>query len=205
MDAANIITKLKNREPSILGRENYREYAVLIPLIEKDNKTYILFEVRSANLRSQPGDICFPGGKIDKEDRGPRHAAIRETSEELGILESSIKDVIPLDYMIADNSRIIYPFVGRITHPDEITPNTDEVEETFTVPLTHFIKTKPDKYKVNVQVVPEENFPFDLIAGGEDYNWRKRPMDELFYHYDGKAIWGLTATILTHFVALLTD
>src|SRR5690625_2585093 len=93
MDAANIITKLKNREPSILGRENYREYAVLIPLIENENETHILFEIRSANLRSQPGDICFPGGKIDKEDRGPRHAAIRETSEELGILRSEERRV----------------------------------------------------------------------------------------------------------------
>lgn len=205
MNATNVITKLKDHQPSILGKENYRKYAVLLPLIEKNNETHILFEVRSMKLRSQPGDICFPGGKIDKEDPDQRHCAIRETSEELGISEDHIEDVIPLDYIITDNGRIIYPFVGRITQPEQITPNKDEVEETFTVPLSYFLKTKPKKYKVYFQVVPEENFPFSLIAGGENYNWREHQIDELFYEYDEKAIWGLTAKILTHFIALLTD
>lgn len=205
MNAADIITKLKNHRPAILGEERFRKYAVLLPLIEIEGDTHVLFEVRSLKMRSQPGDICFPGGKIDKEDPDARSAAIRETSEELGIAMSSITDVLPLDYMVSDFGRIIYPFIGRITQPEHITPNKDEVEETFTVPLSYLLNTKPEKYKVHFQIVPEEDFPFDRINGGENYGFRQRQMDELFYYYDGKAIWGLTAKVLTHFITLIAN
>ena len=65
MNAIDIITKLKDHKPTILGQENYKEFSVLIPLVEVNGETHVLFEVRSSKLRSQPGDICFPGGKID--------------------------------------------------------------------------------------------------------------------------------------------
>jgi len=203
LNASNIITKLKNRNPSILGQEKFRKYAILLPLIEIGEETYILFEVRSMNLRSQPGDICFPGGKVDKDDKNQRQTAIRETSEELRISEADIYDVIPLDYMVSDFGRIIYPFIGRIKNIKQITPNKDEVEEVFTVPLSYFLKTNPKKYKVNFEVIPEESFPYDLIIGGENYNWRTRQIDEIFYKYNERVIWGLTAKILTHFISLL--
>ena len=72
----------------------------MLPLIEINNETHVLFEVRSLNLRRQPGEICFPGGKIEQDDVDQRQCAIRETSEELGIHESDIENVIPLDYML---------------------------------------------------------------------------------------------------------
>lgn len=205
MDASNIIGKIKNHKPSILGEENFRKYAVLLPLIEIEEETHILFEVRSMNLRSQPGDICFPGGKVDKEDKNTRHTAIRETSEELGIPEIDIYDVFPLDYMVSDFGRMIYPYVGRIKDIKKIMPNKDEVEEVFSVPLSFFLKTNPKKYKVNFEVMPEDNFPYDLIMGGENYDWRTHQLDELFFKYNGRVIWGLTAKILTHFISLIQD
>ncbi|GAB3049553.1 NUDIX hydrolase [Virgibacillus ainsalahensis] len=204
MDASDIIAQLKHRTPRILGYENYFRSAVLLPLIEKDNETHVLFEVRSMQIR-QPGDICFPGGRIDREDKDPTHTAIRETTEELGIGEETIKDVIPLDYMVSDSGRIVYPFTGKITSPELITPNKAEVEEVFTVPLNFFLETKPEQYKVNMHMRPEADFPFDSIVGGENYNWQVRQVDELFYRYDGKVIWGLTAKILTHFIELVND
>lgn len=203
MDSTNIIAKLKGRIPSILGHDQLRKSAVLLPLVEVDGETHILFEVRSMNMRSQPGDICFPGGRIDKTDADPRHCAIRETTEELGISEASINDVIPLDYIVNDLSRIIYPFVGRIAKVEQIMPNPSEVGEVFTVPLSFFLENEPKCYKVNLQVSPETDFPYHLIVGGEDYNWRVRQIDELFYEYSGKVIWGLTAKILTHFIQLV--
>ncbi|GGB38612.1 coenzyme A pyrophosphatase [Lentibacillus populi] len=205
MNPADIISKLTDRQPSILGYEQFRKHAVLLPLIEKNNETHILFEVRSMKLRSQPGDICFPGGKIDKADSTPRQCAIRETTEELGITETNIKDVSPLDYIVSDFGRIIFPFAGRITNPELIKPNISEVGEVFTVPLPYFLSTKPDRYNVQVKVVPEADFPFDLIVGGKNYNWRHYQVDELFYQYNGKVIWGLTAKILNHFISLLNE
>jgi peroxisomal coenzyme A diphosphatase NUDT7 len=202
VNISTVIEKLNGRQPSIFGFEELRKYAVLLPLIEVENETHILFEVRSMNLRRQPGEICFPGGKIEQEE-SQKQCAIRETSEELGIIESHISDVIPLDFMLNAANNIIYPFVGRIKNPEEIKPNKSEVGEIFTVPLSFFQRTKPDIFKIHFQIVPEEGFPFDLITDGENYKWQTRHMDEHFYQYNGKVIWGLTAKILIHFLSLL--
>ncbi|MGJ9459078.1 NUDIX hydrolase [Oceanobacillus sp. CF4.6] len=205
MDSSTIIGKLQNRIPSIMGHENFRKSAVLVPLVEIDNETHLLFEVRSLNMRSQPGDICFPGGRIDRGDPDPKYCAIRETTEELGIHSENIKDVIPLDYVVNDLGRIIYPFVGRIANINEIIPNKSEVEEVFTVPLSYLLNTEPEQYKVNFHITPEDDFPFHLIVGGEDYNWQVRHINEIFYKYEEKVIWGLTAKILTHLIGLLDN
>lgn len=198
-----ILTKLQKREPTILDYEKFKKSAILIPLIEKNNELHLLFEVRSFQMRTQPGDICFPGGRIEQQDKSPLHTAIRETSEELGIDEKNIEEVIPLDYLVSDMGRIIYPFIGTLANPEEIIPHEAEVEEVFTVPLSFLMETKPERHTVNVHVQPDESFPFELIVGGKDYDWHVRQIDELFYKYDGKVIWGLTAKILTHFVDLI--
>src|SRR5690554_3403553 len=119
MNANEIISKLKNHKPSILGQESYKEYSVLIPLVEVKNETHVLFEVRSSKLRSQPGDICFPGGRIDLTDATEKDCAIRETTEELGIDRTSIVQVTPLDYVVSLGS-IIHSFVGKIKDYEQI-------------------------------------------------------------------------------------
>ncbi|TMN21300.1 NUDIX hydrolase [Lentibacillus cibarius] len=203
MDTSAIIAKLKDHKPSILGREQYREFGVLIPLIETEQgQPHILFEVRSMNMRSQPGDVCFPGGKMDSCDLDECQCAIRETSEELGLEQTAIQDVFPLDYLISE-TRIVYPFAGIIKQPEQITPNQSEVERVFTVPLSFFLETKPARYKVAYQPMPEKDFPFELIQGGKNYNWNARSREELFYQYNGNVIWGLTALIMSHFVRLI--
>src|SRR5690625_6241933 len=82
------------------------------------------------NLRNQPGDICFPGGKIDQSDRTAKHTAIRETSEELGIPATHIYDIIPLDYIVSHFGRIIYPYMGRVINYGQMSPNPYEVERS---------------------------------------------------------------------------
>lgn len=198
-----ILSTLQAKEPGIMGLENFKKSAVLIPLVEVNGETHILFEVRSMNLRTQPGDICFPGGRIDPSDPSPKDCAIRETTEELGIMKNHILDLTPIDYVVSDMGRIIYPYVGKIENIDQIKPNVTEVGEIFTVPLAHFRNKKPESYKVHFKVIPEDNFPFDLIVGGEDYNWQLRHINELFYRYEDKVIWGLTAKILLHFLQLI--
>ncbi|GGH70353.1 coenzyme A pyrophosphatase [Compostibacillus humi] len=200
MDIAKLLRTFQARKRKIMGTENYRKSAVLIPLLEKDGEIHILFQVRSLHLHSQPGDICFPGGRIEKTDGGPEDCAIRETSEELGIPPSSIADVIPFDYIVSDSGRMIFPYIGRIVHPEKIKPNEAEVAETFTVPLQYLLNTEPKMYKVHLQVLPEKDFPYHWIHGGKDYQWGKRSIDELFYPYEDKVIWGLTAKILTYFL-----
>jgi 8-oxo-dGTP pyrophosphatase MutT (NUDIX family) len=169
----------------------------------KEDGIHILFEVRSLELRRQPGEICFPGGRIDAQDLNEEGAAIRETVEELGIMKHEITDVFPLDYMISPYGMILYPYVGYIKNPENIQPNPSEVGEIFTVPLSFLIHNEPEVYRIALKAEPEENFPFDLIPGGVKYNWRSRAIDEYFYRYGNKAIWGLTARILAHFIEII--
>nr|WP_207789184.1 CoA pyrophosphatase [Neobacillus terrae] len=201
----DVLEKLQNRTPAILGSENFKKYSVLLPLLEKEDGIHVLFEVRSHQLRRQPGEICFPGGKMDPEDKDEEFSAIRETSEELRIKKSEVKSVFPLDYMVSPFGMIIYPYVGILSDAENLNPNPSEVEEIFTVPLTYFLENKPDIYHVNFEVKPQDGFPFHLIAGGENYNWQARKMDEIFYQYDGRVIWGLTARVLYHFIKVISN
>jgi peroxisomal coenzyme A diphosphatase NUDT7 len=203
MELETILAKLKSHKASILGSEGFSKYAVMVPLIQKMDGIHVLFEVRSLELRRQPGEICFPGGRIDAQDSDEKSAAIRETVEELGISKESISGIFPLDFMISPFGMMIYPFTGYIKNPENIRPNPAEVGEIFTVPLSYFLTNDPEIYMVNFKVEPEENFPFDLIVGGENYNWRTRALNEYFYTYEEKAIWGLTAKILSHFIEIL--
>lgn len=203
MNLEKILKKLTNHTPTILGSEKFSKFAIMLPLLQKENEIHVLFEVRSLELRRQPGEICFPGGKIDSQDINEQGAAIRETVEELGISRDAIKNIFPLDYMISPYGMIVYPFVGFITEPNKFKPNPSEVGEIFTVPLSFFVNHPPNIYKINFKAEPEENFPYDLIAGGKNYNWRTRDLDEYFYHFNDKVIWGLTAKILAHFIEMV--
>ncbi|RBP01168.1 CoA pyrophosphatase [Rossellomorea aquimaris] len=201
MDVNEILQLFKERTPRILGSETFSEYAILLPLIEVNGQTHVLFEVRSLNMRRQPGEICFPGGRIDRSDSDEKAAAIRETSEELGIHADTITDVYPLDYIVSPFGTIIYPYVGKINVSiKELKPNQAEVEEIFTTPLTYLQEREPDLYNIKFKMEPEESFPFKQIPGGENYNWQARNMKEHFYYYEDKVIWGLTARVLHHFV-----
>lgn len=203
MEIEKILSNLKGHTPKILGSESFSKYAVMVPLLQKEDGIHVLFEVRSLELRRQPGEICFPGGRVDADDVDEAGAAIRETVEELGINKEQITGVYPLDYMISPYGMILYPFAGYISKPEEIQPNPAEVGEIFTVPLSFLIENDPEIHHVQLKAEPDKSFPYDLIPGGENYQWRTRGIEEYFYRYGNRAIWGLTARILAHFIEII--
>lgn len=77
MKKEELLKRLESHQPDILGMPNTREHAVILPVIEKAEDLHILFEVRSQRMRRQPGEVCFPGGKIDSGET-PQEAALRE-------------------------------------------------------------------------------------------------------------------------------
>jgi coenzyme A diphosphatase NUDT7 len=206
MRPETIIERMKNHTPSILGQQRVSKFSILLPIIQKDDDLHLLFEVRSHQMRRQPGEICFPGGRVDQEDQKEKDTAIRETIEELGVDEGDLSQVFPFDYMVSPFGMRVYTYVGFIEKEEaELDPNPAEVEEVFTVPLSFFLETEPEVYRVNFEVKPEENFPFDLIPGGRDYEWSTRQFEEYFYKYEDKVIWGLTASVLYHFVEMMRE
>jgi coenzyme A diphosphatase NUDT7 len=192
---------LQDRKPEMIGHRNLSKSAVLVPLVEIDGETHILFQERSKNLRRQPGEICFPGGRLEEGDEHELAAAVRETCEELGIGPEEVEPLGPLDYLV-NPFQIVHPFVGRIRNIEKICPNPDEVESVFYVPLQVLRTAVPDLHNVDFMVVPPDDFPFHQIPNGRNYNWKAGKIPEYFYTYEDRVIWGLTARILQHFLEM---
>ena len=89
----------------------------------------------------------------------------------------------------------IDPYLGELVNYDGQYSN-DEVSEIFTVPLAFFQNTPPECYYNKVTMYPTDNFPFDKVPGGREYPWARGEYEVLFYEYDDRIIWGLTAKIL---------
>ena len=123
--------KFENYKPYINGYKNMKRSSVLIPIVKKDNMHYILFQVRSKNLKSQPNEISFPGGKIENNE-SPLDAVIRETCEELGTNVKNVNIISPIDLLITPGNMIIHPFVGYINNIDSLHINKDEVDHILT-------------------------------------------------------------------------
>lgn len=196
--------KFKNYKPYINGANNMKRASVLIPVVEKEGSYYLLFEVRSKNLRSQPNEISFPGGKIDPYEN-PYHTAIRETCEELGTFENNIEIISELDLLVTPMNLIIHPYLGYIKDIDNLKINKDEVDHIFLVPLTHLLENKPIYYDNKVEIVPHNKFPYDIIPNKENYKFAIGNYDVLFYKYNDYVIWGITAKILENFLNLITS
>ncbi|GAB7053319.1 CoA pyrophosphatase [Paenibacillus sp. YK5] len=182
-----------------MGHKNFLKYAVMVPLVEINGELNILFEERAHHLKRQPGEICFPGGKIDAGDKDERAAAVRETCEELGLAQHEVEVIGPLDYLIT-SFHIVYPFAARISNYDQIRPNPDEVASVFCVPMEYLRSHAPELHYVDLSVAPREDFPYDRIPNGRNYKWGKGTVPEFFYYYKDRVIWGLTARILNHFL-----
>ena len=204
MDLEKLSNQLNQNQYSFIGEETAFRSAILIPLIQIEDEWHILFEVRSFKMRKQPGDISFPGGRIDATDHSPLSAALRETSEELHIDAKRIQVVGQLSPYIASPSFVIYPFVGTIDYNQLLhSYNKDEVEDIFTVPIKWLLDYEPYMHLVSVEPVPAKDFPYEKIMNGIHYQWRARTMEEWFFDYEKYTIWGLTARILKHFIEII--
>lgn len=199
-----IKSQLNNSQSLFIGEDTAFRSAVLIPLVQVDKEWHILFEVRSFKMRKQPGDISFPGGRIDSTDSSPLAAALRETYEELGVDTKKVNIIGELSPYVSSPTFVVYPFVATIDYNQLIhSYNKEEVEEVFTVPVKWLLNYEPYMHLVSVQPMPSPDFPFEKIMNGKQYEWRARVMEEWFYDYDKYTIWGLTARILKHFIEVI--
>jgi len=200
----NLSRLLNKRQPKVQNAGGFFVSAVLLPIIETGGEHYVLFEVRAGHLRRQPGEICFPGGKVEQSEFAcPQETAIRETVEELGIDRAQVELIGPLDYVISPLGALIYPYVGMIAGHNKMAPNPAEVEEVFLVPVKHFLTNPPFQSSVEVAVRYAQDFPFDRIPPYYRKEWRTLgSFPVYFYEYGNRLIWGATAGILHNFINL---
>jgi coenzyme A diphosphatase NUDT7 len=194
---------LKNHIPKRIEGDHEKISAVMIPLIRKKDGYHILFEVRSNKLSHQPGEICFPGGRLEPGET-TCEAAIRETKEELQLDDSNLKLYGPLDYYLSPSKIRIEPFLGELIHYNGQF-SSDEVASVFTVPLKFFRETVPDTYYNDVLIRPPKDFPFQDVPGGKSYPWAKGRYEVCFYRYEDHVIWGITAKLLLNNIQYIRD
>jgi 8-oxo-dGTP pyrophosphatase MutT (NUDIX family) len=208
--------------PAPIGR--YRYYSVLIPIItNSDGELAVLFEVRSETLRRQPGEIAFPGGKVE-DGETPEQCARRETAEELGVPEDAVTVFGQMNYIVTYSNFTMYSCVGTIDAEAVKTmkPSVGEVAEVFTVPLSFFLDSEPERWINEVRPIIADDFPTrkileanpNIILPGKPearggYKWRTGTAEVPIYEWidpaDSKArvIWGMTARLMSDFVRQL--
>jgi 8-oxo-dGTP pyrophosphatase MutT (NUDIX family) len=115
------------------GVKATRPAAVLIPVVDRA-EPQVLLTVRT-ELPSHPGQIAFPGGKIDPHDTSPAEAAMREATEEIGLARSLIHPIGYLDLYLTFSGYRILPTVARVEPDYKLMLCEAEVADAFEVPL----------------------------------------------------------------------
>jgi 8-oxo-dGTP pyrophosphatase MutT (NUDIX family) len=110
-----------------------RPAAVLIPVVDRPEPTVLL--TQRTELPSHPGQIAFPGGKIDPHDVTPADAALREAEEEIGLPRALIEPIGYLDLYLTFSGYRILPTVARVRPGYSLVLCEAEVAEAFEVPL----------------------------------------------------------------------
>ena len=176
-------------------------YAVVIPLIEREGEYHILFEQRAAGLSRQPGEVCFPGGRVETGE-SPEEAGLRETAEELLVDTDQIEILSALDAQMGPSGAPVWPFAAVLNDYRD-TFSEDEVARVFTIPLSWFGENSPRRCKTELVTRPGEDFPYELIPGGREYPFRRKKQEVIFYETPEAVIWGVTAKITDEFLKKL--
>ena len=202
MELKGLEALLKDRTPGLM--DSKRAYAVLVPLVEQNGELCLLYEVRARTLRRQPGEVCFPGGLMEKGE-SPEDCALRETWEELAIPDRCVRLLGRLDFIAHRANFLMQPVLGVVDSSalDRMAPSPAEVEEVFFVPLSHLLRTPPIEYTYELVPTPAENFPYEIIGIPKNYRWQNGRENVPVYPWEGRAIWGLTGRITRNLISLL--
>lgn len=151
---------------------------VLVLLFPEEGRLYTCMIKRPVSMKHHPGQIGFPGGKVEENDSSPQMAAIREASEEIGLSPDSYTVIGKLSNLYIQVSNfIIHPYVAWADKKPELKINESEVEKIILFPVQDFME--------NEKLEETEISTFSGIL--------KVP----YYPFDGEIIWGATAMILS--------
>lgn len=110
--------------------------AVLLPLYAVDGKPALLYTKRAQTLRHHPGELSFPGGRVDPEDKDPLAAALREAEEEVGIVPEDVEILGHLTDYHTYRGILVCAYVGALRGAPPCEPRSrEEVEDVFVVPV----------------------------------------------------------------------
>lgn len=181
MIADRISAILRSRTPATLDAGSFKPAAVLVPIQERTDGDYLVLTQRAEMLNSHSGQVAFPGGRVDPDDRGAVETALRESQEEIGIDPRDVRILGELDQVRAAANYLVTPVVGLIPFPYEFNLNRLETAAVFSVPISALLDQ-------NILTVDQRFGP----EWGPIYH----------FHYQGWDIWGATARIIKQFLEL---
>ncbi|MEK1904887.1 MAG: CoA pyrophosphatase [Pseudomonas sp.] len=180
-----LLLRVRSHSPRILpADQRLPEAAVLVPLTRSDEPELVL-TLRASGLSTHGGEVAFPGGRRDPEDRDLIHTALREADEEIGLPPGLVEVIGPLSPLVSRFGIRVTPYVGVVPDYVEYRANDDEIAAVFSVPLRFFCE---DPREVTHRI------------DYEGHSWYVP-----CYHYEGYKIWGLTAVMIVELVNLLFD
>jgi 8-oxo-dGTP pyrophosphatase MutT (NUDIX family) len=162
--------------------------AVLIALVQRD-RLNVLLTLRPTHMNSHSGQIAFPGGKADPEDRDAVATALREAHEEVGLASEFVDVIGTLPIYTTGSAFIVTPVVALVRPGFHLQANAEEVADVFEVPLDFLMDPANHRHHL-------------VDLGGEQRQWFSMP------YMDGSTerfIWGATAGMLRNFYRFLLD
>ena len=202
MGADALRRRFAGHEPGLLDARAC--YAVLCPLVETEEGLSLLYEVRAAALRRQPGEVCFPGGKVE-EDESVTDCALRETEEELSIPAAEVSLLGTPDFICNQMGFLLRPVLGLVSPAGfaALRPSPAEVAEAFTAPLSFFAETAPEPWRYELVPQVPEDFPYESVGIPRDYAWNHGWVDVPVWYWQGHAVWGMTARLVRDLIKSL--
>ncbi|SHJ23374.1 8-oxo-dGTP pyrophosphatase MutT, NUDIX family [Malonomonas rubra DSM 5091] len=158
-----------------------RPAAVLVPLFLRDGEPWVLFTLRPEHLEKHAGEISFPGGSAEDEDRDFWQTALRETEEEVGIRGADVQRLGRLDDFYSVHGYRVKVCVGSFPSDYPYRLDSNEIDEIIELPLARLRDPQ--------------------IYHQEDWTHKGRMFPVDFYHLDGHNIWGMTAAVLKQLLA----
>ncbi len=129
----------------------------------------LILTKRASHLKHHPGQIAFPGGKVEDSDGSPEAAALREAQEEIGLPPDAVEIWGRLPAHETVTGFAITPILGLVRGAFTPVPEAGEVEEVFTVPLTHILN--PDRFVIERRRWRGEWRRYYTVPFGPYYIW----------------------------------